>query len=182
LFWTDVAIQCYAEYKNGKLHGRLASWNEDGEFQFLFNYANNKPHGLCCLFNQDQLRVVVECDRQGAAETVHLISAWKINKSIAVTESQADAAAVEALKQFRQIDLGLRKESHEFCKNHETMHQKLVVAPKTNTNRGRMLDNVARLNADKQQAFAAIQAIRDAAPASQRTVSSPSNNYVPVPW
>ncbi len=94
----------YITYRNGTLHGEVASWDEQGQQQFWGNYVSGQPDGICCLFKDDRPIMVLECTRNNV-NSVHLITGNEITKSFtAVAEAKADDTAGPLLKEINECE------------------------------------------------------------------------------
>ena len=112
--WDDVAVRCCTHYDaKGNFSGWLMLWNEDGTKQ----YFRDSGRGLSCLFQQDQLRTVVEHGAGSAFSVVHLMSGWKIEKTFASAEEAKDnGAAQAALDEIERTAAVLKTADGEFRK------------------------------------------------------------------
>jgi hypothetical protein len=104
----------YITYRNGTLHGEVASWDEQGQQQFWCNYASGQRDGLCCLFKHDLLAMVLECARNKTT-AVHLITDNEITKSFtAVEEARGNNTAGPLLQEIMEIEDRLKADERAY--------------------------------------------------------------------
>lgn len=117
-FWDDVVPKLYVTYNQaGKWEGWLATWDTGGQKHFWCQYDGGERQGFCCLFRQDDLTIVLECNR-GKVEAVHLISAGQVQKTFAdLDQASQDSTADAALKEIADIESKLRKNEAAFKKS-----------------------------------------------------------------
>jgi len=173
--WDDVVVRCCTQYDGrGRLNGWLMLWNEDGTKQYY------RDSSYDCLFQQDQLRSVVERAAGSESRAVHLISDWKIEKTFASTEeAKADSAGQAVLDEIERTIATLRTADSEFRKAHKKVWDFYVGQRRAASSRrisGIIASNAAR-NASALQSVKG--AVKDSQ-ASQSYLWSPGNNYLPV--
>ena len=117
-FWDDVVPKLYVTYNPaGRWEGWLATWDASGDKRFWCQYDGGERHGFCCLFRQDELAMVLECN-QGKVEAVHRISADQVQKTFAsLDQASQDSTADAALKEITDIETNLRKNEAAFRKS-----------------------------------------------------------------
>jgi len=117
-FWDDVVPKLYVTYNQaGRWEGWLATWDATGQKHFWCQYDGGERQGFCCLFRQDDLTIVLECDR-GEVQAVHLISAGEVEKTFAdLEQASQDSTADAALKEIADIESKLRKNEAAFKKS-----------------------------------------------------------------
>jgi hypothetical protein len=119
-FWDDVVVKLCVDYEGGKWR-KLAAWDEQGAKQFFGSYSKGQRDGLCCLFQNDQLRAVLECTA-GSIDAVHLIAGGKIQKTFAdLKQAQEDIAAKAMLEEIDKTESALVSEDHQFIKSVKTI-------------------------------------------------------------
>lgn len=113
--WNEVVLKKWIVYDGGKWQ-KIASWDADGRKVFFGTYLKGRRNGLCCLFQQDRLKMVLECNR-GDVSGVHLIFNEKIAKSFAnADEAKADSAAVALLADIEKTESDLREDDKAFAR------------------------------------------------------------------
>jgi len=101
---SDLAPKEYITYRNGVLHGEVASWNEQGQQQFWCKYSSGQRNDICCLFKDDRPTMVLEYARN-EINSVHLIKDNEIAKSFtAVAEAEGDDTAGPLLKEINELE------------------------------------------------------------------------------
>lgn len=103
-FWADVRLESCLSFKQGDRHGVVALWDAEGRRTFWGNYQRGKRHDFCCLFENDQPRIVVVFD-QGERQSVYLIAKGNVQKRFAdEKEAQNDAVAGTLLTKLDGIE------------------------------------------------------------------------------
>ncbi len=100
-FSEDRQPMVYANYIDGLLDGMLKTWNEKGERVYWCQYEKGVRHGFCCYFKNNQLRLLLEIDRNTIIG-VHLCANGALQKSFASAAKAADD--VEAQKLLDEVD------------------------------------------------------------------------------
>lgn len=96
--------ETFVEYRQGNRHGVLATWDAQGNMVFWGEYERDKCHEFCCLFQEDQPRIVLVCDH-GKVLAVHIVSEGKVVKSFASEEDALhDEAARPLLEQVKEFE------------------------------------------------------------------------------
>ncbi len=178
--WDDVGLRCYVQYdKKSRRSGPMVCWDENGGKRFYCEYDKDEPEGVCCLFDQDELQAVLECE-EGEVNTVTLVSDWAVKKKmLSRAEAMADTEGRAMLDKFDETERQLKKESKAFHEAHKRSFQAGVAAT-TVAKRGDMLANEARLEAERAKSMTQIANTVKSAPASQSYLWSPGNNYSPL--
>ncbi len=178
--WDDVGLRCYVQYdKKSRRSGPMVCWDENGGKRFYCEYDEGEPEGVCCLFDQDQLQAVLEC-QEGKVNTVTLVANWAVTrKMLSRAEAMADTEGKAMIDKFNETEQQLKKESKAFHEAHKKSFQAGVAAV-TVGKRGNMLANEARLEAERAESMRQIANTVKAAPASQSYFWSPGNNYSPL--
>jgi len=115
-FWADVRLNGCLQFKQGTRHGAAATWEPDGQRAFWGNYERGKRHDFCCLFKNDQPRIVVVFD-QGQAGSVYLLSNNRVKKTFAdEEEARRDATAQALLEELDEIEARLKRDQQEMDK------------------------------------------------------------------
>jgi hypothetical protein len=115
-FWADVRLNGYLQFKGGDRHGVAATWDAEGQRVFWGNYERGKRHEFCCLFKNDQPRIVVVFD-QGKAGSVYLLSRSRVKKTFAdEQEARGDATAQALLGELDEIESRLKRDEREMEK------------------------------------------------------------------
>ena len=142
--WDDVGLRCYVQYdKKSRRSGPMVCWDENGGKRFYCEYDEGEPEGVCCLFDQDQLQAVLEC-QEGKVNTVTLVANWAVTrKMLSRAEAMADTEGKAMIDKFNETEQQLKKESKAFHEAHEKSTQAGVAAV-TVGKRGNMLANEAQ--------------------------------------
>lgn len=115
-FWEDVLPKRYVVYRQGKWHGGLATWDEQGRRIYWSRYDKGRRDQFACLFVDDRLRLVVECSR-GKITGVHVISANAIERSFpGEAAALADETAGPLMKRIDLVERQLQDEEKAFLK------------------------------------------------------------------
>jgi hypothetical protein len=181
--WDQVGLRCYLQYDvfNRKENGRsgpLVCWDEDGGKRYYCEYEKDKPEGLCCLFDQDELQAVLEC-RNGQPKSVTLVSDWEIRKRLSRVDAEDDPEGQAMLEKFTESERALEKESKGFIEAHKKLFHSSVAAVTTGK-RKKMLANEAALEAARNESMRQLVNTVKQAPASQAYLWSPGNSYSPI--
>ena len=113
----------YINFKHGRWHGVLATWNVYGRREFLGNYSNGLRHGFLCLFHNDALTTVLEC-AHGKIEAVHQITADRLSSSSTGAASAPSAAGLtEVLGQVLNIERDLKRADKSFHRRVKEVYQ-----------------------------------------------------------
>jgi hypothetical protein len=121
-----VAIKDYLNFKGGQLSGPAATWLPGGQKVFVGQYAHNELDGLCCLFRNDAVCLVVDC-RQGAVQAVHLVSANRVTQTFDdPQQARNNQVAGEMLREFDRADSDLKAEKKSFQEYIKNLRQRLA--------------------------------------------------------
>jgi len=178
--WDDVGVRCVASYGDHAVPDRFfASWDERGRKQFFSFPGTEKSQTFFFLFDRDELRTVVEADKQGVA-AVHLIKDWKIDKTFNSREdAEADADGAVRLRQFNDFQAQVRAGGKEFCDAHKKAWNKRMAHKVNAANAAAVLDYNLAQEARSRMIDNVRQAVHDA-PASRTVLWHPLNDYLPV--
>jgi S1-C subfamily serine protease len=106
----------YVEYDNGTRSGVLTTWNEAGQRVLFAKYAKGRQHGLCCLFDQGSLRLILECEGD-QVEAVHLVLSASLSKSFSgEAEASRDPDARACLEEYKRINQEIDENEKDFRK------------------------------------------------------------------
>ena len=104
----------YATYRKGERHGILKMWNEAGENLFWCQYGNGKRHGFCCLFKDNRLCLLVECQYDDI-EAIHVLSGPQVLRSYTEEkEAREDDVARVALERIDDAELETKRCEREY--------------------------------------------------------------------
>ena len=117
---ANLTPRMWVNYADGNKDGWLRTWNAAGQKEYWCQYLHNNRNGLCCLFENDELRMVLECS-SFRVDAFHLVSGDKVLKTFEDSaEIESDdvggplwkrLAAIEA--QVKQEEIDLKKEKRE---------------------------------------------------------------------
>ncbi len=129
-FYDNKDPMVYAMYVDGCRHGIVKTWDVAGNTAYWAEYSKGKRNGLCCLFKDDRLRMVLEY-RFDKAEAVHLISANQVAKTFTTTALAAlDETAKSALADLDKIETQMVQNERDFKKTikNEEMKKRQALA------------------------------------------------------
>ncbi|HEY4760127.1 MAG TPA: hypothetical protein VIH42_06065 [Thermoguttaceae bacterium] len=107
-FYNDDSPLIFANYSDGKLHGVLKKWNENGQRVYWCQYAKGVRHGFCCYFKDDILRILFEINLN-KINGVHLCSNSELEKSFdSFEQAAADNEANMLLDEVNAIESELK--------------------------------------------------------------------------
>ncbi len=175
-FWDDVAVSCCSQYDKHGNRSALISWNEDGTKRY---FRDCPQRGLRCLFDNDQLQAVFECEKD-KVRNVHLISGWKITETFkSVEQARESDAGGGVVAEFEKIEAAIKDSDKEFRDLHVKLYKAFVAKAKLRAE-ARISANIQQHELERESAMKALmQAVRDA-PASRTSVWAPWNDYLPV--
>ena len=160
----DTPPKLYVTFRSEKWDGWLATWNEKGEKHYCSEYSKGKRNGLCCLFKEDRLAMVLECQAD-VANTVHLITANEIAKTFDSTEqAQGDSAAGQLLHEIDETSDKLKEDGIGFKKTIKRVIDARVAA-KSLTDRDKAAEKRRRRDEENSAALKErMKKIRDGQP------------------
>ena len=104
----------YFTYRNGTLHGPVATWDEAGRQQLWCNYLSGRREGLCCFFENDLPAVVLECTRNKIS-SVHFITGNEIVKSFtAVEDAMRDDEVGPMLQEIDKLEQRVKADDRAY--------------------------------------------------------------------
>jgi hypothetical protein len=102
--WADVRLAAYLEFRQGYRHGRVATWDADGQRVFWGSYQRGTRDGFHCLFENNRPRLVVVFT-QGNRDSVFLVANNRVEKSFAnEDEAQQDTTAQSLLEKLDNLE------------------------------------------------------------------------------
>ena len=103
-FWESMIPKMWVEYVEGDKKDWLRTWTESGENHYWCQYAVNRPSGFSCLFEEGQLKIVLEC-AMGKDKGVHVIAEGKVLQSYETADqAKSDALAGVLLTRLRDAE------------------------------------------------------------------------------
>ena len=106
-----------AMYAAGLRQGVVKTWNAEGKMEYWCQYLKGKTNGLCCWFQDGDLKLVVQCDH-GKTTGVYLISGNAIGKSFADEDAAStDETVGDRLEQLQVIEDRLSKDEEQIKKD-----------------------------------------------------------------
>ena len=114
--YESKAPMAHVVYQHGKKHGLSRTWNTDGFIAYWCQFCKGKRHGLCCLFEDGRLRLVLECEHNNI-NGIHLFSNDALYKSFTnKDEALLNNDAKAALSDLDEIETLLTKNERDFKK------------------------------------------------------------------
>jgi hypothetical protein len=116
--WKDVVPSLYVTFKNERWDEKLVTWDADGNLTYWAEYTYDKHDGLCCLFKNDSLRLVLEYaieQSRGRLQAVHLVRGGRLVRSYADrNQADADAEVAGLLRELSRVEHQLEEENDNY--------------------------------------------------------------------
>jgi hypothetical protein len=126
--WENVRPRTYATYKDGKKDGWLKSWDEQFRKVYWCEYVGDRRNGLCCLFEQDTLAMVAECEGD-QLRAVHRIAGGKLQRSFRdENEVKGDANAGPVWQRLVQAEKDLAEQERSVMDQKREAEEELTEA------------------------------------------------------
>ena len=113
-FYEDKVPMVYAQYENGRKDGLLQTWDEQGNKVLWCQYHRNKRNGICCLFENGELRLILECTND-TIDAAHLIAGGTLGRSFASEAKIAeDETSAALLQRYKDLEARITENEREF--------------------------------------------------------------------
>ena len=119
-----------ARYSHGRRQGVLKAWGKAGEPNVFVQYSKGKPHGFGLLFDEGQVRMIVEYDHD-TIKGIQIIEDFKPSRAF------ASAAEAEDDEPTRQLLERLADGLAEVKLTEAAARKELAAARKQQQNRDR---------------------------------------------
>jgi hypothetical protein len=124
--FDQVGLKQYINFKTGQLNGQAATWCADGKKEFLGHYAQNKRDGVCYLFQDGEVRLILE-SRHGGGEAVHLVSGGRVTKTFDdIDKAKSDETAGDMIQKVDQIESRLKAQEAVLQPYRNALRQRLA--------------------------------------------------------
>jgi len=121
---ADLNPRMWVNYADGKKEGWLRAWNAAGQKEYWCQYVYNKRKGFCCLFENDELKMVLECGSY-RVDAIHLVSGDRVLKTFEDSaEVEADDVGGRLWKRLAAVEAHLKQEEIEFRKEKRALEER----------------------------------------------------------
>jgi hypothetical protein len=121
-FWDQVAVEVFLNYDassssasgRSKWTGWVANWDNTGAKRYIGHYSKGLRDGVCCLFKEDRLRLVLECSH-GEVQAVHLINGGKLKTTFSdPKQGEANTEAHPLIEELSSLEAEARNLDSKF--------------------------------------------------------------------
>jgi len=159
-FYNDRIPKIYATYIDGKSDGSLIKWNENGECVYGCQYKKGFRQGLCCYFQNNDLRIVYEINNNKCS-AVHLCNNSDLIKSFnSIEEAVIDKEAKVFVSEVKKVESEIKSIENDYksqIKKEFSRIQNKLIGELNQQRNQQTIDKMNQRHIEQQQADRAFR-------------------------